>query len=347
MGVETLRLLLTGTFFFAIPAIAADGAEAPSGLQTNVVFSDYSPLSRAPELERRLFSPLLALQTNAAIAQSGREVREQSIDLGQETFAVYVPPARPQNGYALLVFVLPWPGASVPPRWTAGLDKHDMIFVTAVNSGNEASVLDRREPLALLAAYNVMQRYRIDPARVYVGGLSGGSRVALRLALAYPDLFRGALLNAGSDPVGTAQIRLPPAELMHQFQESSRLVYLTGKQDALNLDLDVHSRDSMQSWCVFDIDTETVAWTGHEVVNAVAFRRGLDALERHDRAPTEKLASCRRRCEQDLDEKLRQVEALQASGKTDAAAALLEAIDQRFGGLAAPRSVELAQCLHH
>ena len=338
------RLLLTGCLLLWLPAvIAADDVAAHPGLQASVTFSQYSPLSRASELARRLFSPLLALQTNEAIAQSGRQVREQSIDLAQEKFVVYVPPARHENGYALLVFVMPWRGATVPPAWTGGLDKHDMIFVTAADSGNDASVLDRREPLALLAAYNIMQHYRVDPARVYVGGLSGGSRVALRLALAYPDLFHGALLNAGSDPIGTAQIRLPPADLMHEFQETSRLVYLTGKDDVQNLELDTHSRDSMRDWCVFDIDTVTVAWTGHEIVGAAAFRRGLDALETHVDPAPDKLASCRSHYEQELDEKLRQVEALQAGGKMDAAAALLDAIDQRFGGLAAPRSIELAR----
>jgi dienelactone hydrolase len=342
------RLLLTGCLLLWLPAVvAADDVAARPGLQTNVTFGEYSPLSRASELERRLFSPLLALQTNEAIARSGRQVREQSIDLAQEKFVVYVPPVLPQNGYALLVFVMPWRNATVPSAWTAALDRHDMIFVTAADSGNDASVLDRREPLALLAAYNIMQRYRIDPARVYIGGLSGGSRVALRLALAYPDLFHGALLNAGSDPIGTTQIRLPPAELMHRFQEASRLVYLTGKDDVQNLELDSHSRDSMRDWCVFDTDTVTVAWTGHEIVGAVAFRRGLDALETHVDPAPDKLASCRRRYEQELDDKLSEVETLRAGGKADAASALLEAVDQRFGGLAAPRSVELAQRLRH
>jgi len=104
-----------------------------------------------------------------------------------------------RHGYALLVFVPPWPDARVPwggpPSWNNTV----VIFVSAANSGNDASILDRREPLALLAAQNVMRRYPIDPERVYVGGFSGGSRVALRIALGYPDVFHGALLNAGSD----------------------------------------------------------------------------------------------------------------------------------------------------
>jgi poly(3-hydroxybutyrate) depolymerase len=52
--------------------------------------------------------------------------------------------------------------------------------------------------LALIAAQNAMAQYSVDPQQVYIGGFSGGSRVALRLALGYPDVFHGALLNAGS-----------------------------------------------------------------------------------------------------------------------------------------------------
>jgi poly(3-hydroxybutyrate) depolymerase len=110
-----------------------------------------------------------------------------------------------------------------------------MILVSAANSGNGAGVLNRREPLALLAAENIMRSYPLDPERVYIGGFSGGSRMALRIARGYPDVFHGALLNAGSDPIGNAQIPLPPQELLRQFQESTRVVYVTGAHDNFNL----------------------------------------------------------------------------------------------------------------
>ena len=61
-------------------------------------------------------------------------------------------------------------------------------------------------PLALLAYENIRRSHTLDANRVYVGGMSGGSRVALRVALAYPDVFRGALLNAGSDPIGDGAV---------------------------------------------------------------------------------------------------------------------------------------------
>jgi hypothetical protein len=343
--VSSRPLLLTLLLSFSGRAHAAEPATAPAGLQADVVFADYSPLSQATELMRRLLSPLQVLRTNAAIAHSGRGVNEQSIDLAREKFAIYVPPSMPPDGYALLVFIPPWEQAIVPASWTAVLDRHGIIFVTAAHSGNDTSLLDRREPLALLAAHNIVQRYPIDPARAYVGGFSGGSRVALRLALAYPDLFRGALLNAGSDPIGTGQIPLPPAKLMHKFQESTRLVYLTGNDDAPRLDMDMHSRTSMQNWCVFDVKSLLVAWSGHEVPNATVFNRGLSALEEHESPAPEKLDACRCRYEQELDAQLQEVGNLLTSGKIDAARTLLDKIDARYGGLAAPRSIGFAQTL--
>ena len=182
---------------------AQEAADPATGLQRNVIFSEYSPLSGSVELARRTLSPLVDLEITRAAKNAA--LRPQAVDLMTERFSVYVPAQRPSQGYGLMVFIPPWQDAHLPPGWAAVFDAHGMIFVSAAKSGNEENVLDRRVPLALLGAYNVMQRYSINPDRIYIGGFSGGSRVALRTALAYPDLFQGALLNAGSDPSATAK----------------------------------------------------------------------------------------------------------------------------------------------
>jgi pimeloyl-ACP methyl ester carboxylesterase len=196
--------------------------------------------------------------------------------------------------------------------------------------------MQRREPLALLAASNVLHRYPVDASRVYVGGFSGGSRVAERLALAYPDLFHGALLNAGSDPIGTPEVPLPSSNLFERFQASSRLVYLTGKNDADHLDMDRRSRQAMNEWCVFDITPLVVPWSGHETPNAAAFSRGLNALEQHDPADPDKLGACRERYREELKNDIEHTRALVTQGDRTDAAVELQKIDARFGGLAAP-----------
>jgi pimeloyl-ACP methyl ester carboxylesterase len=306
-------------------------------------FDSYAPFSRNSELLQRLLTPLNAQRVRQASMQPGHGLQPQSIDLKHETFALHVPPQRPPHGYGLLVFVPPWPQATVPPAWIGTLDHRGIIFVSAANSGNDANVLDRRVPLALLAAWNVMRRYRVDPQRVYIGGFSGGSRVAERVALGYPDLFHGALLIAGSDPLGSAQLVLPPSALWRQFQDTTRLVYLTGQNDAAHLELDDRSRQSMQQACVAHVDTVIEPWVGHDLPSAVPFSRALDRLEYAAPVDAGQLARCRIDVDHALDAQLHKVEQLLAAGNTGAAKALLGRIDLRFGGLAAPRSLSLAR----
>ena len=324
--------------------LPASAQTASSGLRSDVVFAEYLPLSSTAELVRRLFSPLRALRLNQEAERAGRTLRGQPVDLAKERYSIYVPDiARsPSGSYSLLVFIPPWPRAEVPRQWIPVLNRYNTILVTAANSGNEAPTVDRRVPLALLAAVNTMAQYPVDPQQVYIGGFSGGARTALRIALGYPDVFHGALLDAGSDPIGTADVPLPAADLFLRFQESTRLVFMTGEHDEENLALAMQSKRSLDKWCVFDVVAQNVPRTGHELADAAALNRSLGALLGPRQPPPGKLADCRARIERELSTQLDQVENLFARGESAAAKQLLDKIDGRYGGLAAPRSVELA-----
>jgi pimeloyl-ACP methyl ester carboxylesterase len=319
----------------ALWMLPESGRTAPAGLQADVVFSEASTFSSTAELVRRTYSPLTALHINQEAQRTGHSLRGQPIDPAREHYSVYVP----DHPQALLVFIPPWPRAEVPRQWIPALNRYNTILVTAANSGNEAPTTDRREPLALLAVHNLMAQYPIDPQQVYIGGFSGGARVALRLALGYPDIFHGALLNAGSDTIGDAP--LPPAELFRRFQESSRLVYFTGERDEENIARDIHSRQSLEKWCVYDVITQTELRTGHEPASAADFNRALQALLGQRHSNPGKLEACRARIEQELKVRLEQVESAFARRDANAEKQLLS-LDAQFGGLAAPRSLELA-----
>ncbi len=335
-------LLALGVCLMAHPALAEDAPPNVTGLQSNVVFTQYSPLSGNAELARRLLSPLTAAQLPRILARTGKVLRDQPIDLAREKFVVYAPARAPPHGYGLMVFVPPWPEAVLPRGWASVLDRYGVTFVSAARSGNKAEMLSRRAPLALLGAANILARYPVDPERIYIGGFSGGSRVAMRLALAYPDLFRGALLNAGADPIGNEQVPLPPGDLFPRFQESTHLVYATGAEDSINLGLDAIGSQSMRNWCVFDVDSEVSPRAGHEAVDSVALARALNSLSHPARPDPARLAACRAAIEAKLSAAFEQVQSLIASGRRNDAQKLLIKIDRRFGGLAAPRSVDLA-----
>jgi predicted esterase len=323
--------------------VATVQAAAPPGPH-EVVFGDYTPLAGNAELARRMLTPLGNVELRRRLAAAGDSLAGHPVDLAAEQFQLYVPTAAPAAGYGLLVFVSPWDDARLPEGWRDVLDRSGTIFVSATHSGNDATD-GRRKALALLAAYNVMQRFKVDPARVFVAGFSGGSRIALRLALAYPDLFRGALLNAGSDPIGSDALPLPPRDLLLRFQESSRLVYVTGEDDTLHLSMDAASLESMRRWCEFNVMQRTMPFTGHQTVTGAALARALEALAAPASAHPGKLAACRAAIDRQVTQQLDAVQALASKGERVPARRRLEALDREFGGLAAPRSVELAATL--
>lgn len=280
--------LLTAMICSAAPA------QPLTGLQRDVTFGDYAPQSDNHELLRRVLSPAAWQYAQAELAKTRQNLQPQSIDLVKEHFVVYVPAAPPPTaGYGLMVFVPPWSSARLPDGWSSELDERGIIFVSADQSGNDQNVFTRRMPLALLAEANIAKRYHLDPARIYIGGFSGGSRVAMRLALAYPDVFDGAFLDAGSDPIGTSAIPVPPAGLLQRFQENTRLYYATGAQDVGSLGLDAHSLGSMRDFCVFNVIHQVVPDTTHEIASPRVLAQALAYLDKPPANDMAQLSSCR------------------------------------------------------
>jgi hypothetical protein len=332
-------LVAPAILMMPLAASAQESSDLVTGLQRKVIFSAYSPLSGSVELARRTLSPL----ANLEVARAKARLRPQAIDLTQESFSIYVPAQHSSKGYALMVFIPPWQDAHLPIGWASIFDERGMIFVSAAKSGNEENVIDRRIPLALLGAYNMMQRYPIDPDRIYIGGFSGGSRVAMRTALAYPDLFRGALLNAGSDPIGGSEALLPPDDLFAQFQDSTRLVYVTGSEDSWNIQHDMASRDSMNAWCVFGTSVETMLKVGHDAATPYSVRRAITVLDQRLPVDPVKLAACRSRIANEMAADLQRVAELIERDKPHDAWRSLTKLDIHYGGLASPAIIELEQ----
>jgi hypothetical protein len=340
---SVLRAGLVAVLLSLAPAAPAVVATAPqaAGLQTGIAFDGYSPLGRTDVLFERLLTPLWATRAREAYAERGEDPPPYTLDITAERFSVYVPDAAPPPaGYALMVYVPPWNEAAVPRRWRPVLDDAGMLFVTAAASGNDAPVLPRRAALALHAAANVAARWPVDPARIYVGGFSGGARVALHLAIGYPDVFSGALVDGSSDTIGSFLVPFPPTGLLHRAQEHLRLVYAWGTADTPNADGAAFSIISARRACLPRTARLPMRDRGHQPVDAGTFRRALHLLE-EPREVDGALDDCRARLQQRSDEALAGVRELQAAGRLEKAREALGKLDAQFGHLALPQSLEL------
>jgi pimeloyl-ACP methyl ester carboxylesterase len=323
---------------------ASAAAQSPTGLQERVIFGEYSPLASEAQVVRRLLGPLAAGQIERTLQESPRQLR--AVDRSGCGRIHRLRAARGARAWLRAPSVHPALAGCAPAgRLGRGARPLRVVFVSARQSGNDANVLGRRAPLALLGAHNIMSRYPVDAQKVYVGGFSGGARVALRLALAYPDLFHGALLNAGSDPVDAGPPSPPSAERLQQFQQSSRLVYVKGENDLAHLAMDAASLRSLREWCVFDAEAQVTPKAAHAVADAAAFGGALYALLNRSPPAAGKLTACRAAIAERVAGQLKEVAALIASDRRADAQKLLSEIDRHFGGVAAPRSLELESAL--
>lgn len=329
-----------------VPTASTAPAAPPIVAAQTTTFSAYTPLASNAGIASRMLTPLTAARMRERIAKAHETLADQPVDLNHERFRVFVPRDKPSSGrFGLLVFIPPWEDDHIPEGWSAVLEKHGTIFVSPVNAGNAVSPLGRRVPLALLAAYNVMTHYPVDPERVFIGGFSGGSRIALRLAVAYPDLFRGAFLDAGADPVGGQDVPLPDRALFDRFRSSSRMVFFTGALDEDHLLQASESTRALRRWCAADPVSRVEQRLGHEVAPASGLSWALLELEK-PRPPASSVSTrCSERIDDELHAALASANAALTSGDLGASRKLLDQIDRRFGGLAAPDTVAMARTI--
>ena len=308
----------------------------------DVAFNNYPAIARASDVVARLLTPITAESFRRKEASSGKVLQSAMFDIGGERFRVYVPQTKPAGGYGLLVFVPPWPQAALPEGWARVLDRYGIIFVSAERSSNIEKLLERRVPLALAGLENMKSAFNIDPERTFIGGFSGGSRVAMRIALAYPDKFDGVLLDAGSDPVGDIEAPVPAVPLMSAFQTRTRIAYITGADDETALSMDAASRTSMHYWCVDNIAVRNEYGVGHDVAHPGTFDWAIRFLIAAPKPDFARNAACRTARTAEAGAALAGVTAALDTGRRPEARRALLTADARYGGLIAPTSIELA-----
>lgn len=326
---------------------AADGPAAPvaplaPGVSVLRPLDRLSPLAGGPEIARRLLSPTTHDRLLQAAAARGAP-RLHTIAVGEAEVELRLPAGTPPpGGWGLLVFVMPGDAMPMPPEWARVLDEAGVVYASPRDAGNGQSVLDRRVPLALHAHAMALAAAPIDPARVYVGGFSGGSRVAQRIGEGYADVFHAMLLVGGSDPTGQLGHAPPPAPQLALLQERSRVVFATGGGDLPNRGRDGRTREALAALCITRLASVGRRGIGHWTPDARGFARALEALEAAP-APAPGLPGCREGLEAAIAAGLLEVEAAMAAGDWVDAGARLGALDDRYGGAIAARSVPLAR----
>jgi hypothetical protein len=280
------------------PAQAQPGNQSnPSAPRTGVYYTTFavrSDLSTLEVVSRRMGWSIEAMK------KTGKTLE---YDLSGESFQVYVPSDYDgTSAYGLLIWVNFGAGGSVPVKgWLDVLNHRKLIWIGPNMAGN-GRYWPIRVGLALDAAANMKSLYRIDPARIYVAGLSGGGRAASMLGVGFPDVFTGGCYIAGCDyyrdvPLGEPgrfwqrNFFPPPRPIFKLAKTSSRHVLFTGEGD-INFDqtecnYKAFLGDGFQHVTLFEPPQ-----MGHAPPDPKWFEKGIAALDTPP-APATKPAAAR------------------------------------------------------
>ena len=249
-----------------------------------------SPTSAIGVMIERITNVTLE-QAKAVAAKEGGEF---DYDVAKETFEAHVP--RGYTGaepFGLIVWVSAGPTGHVPQQWLGVLEKRKLIWVGANNSGNNRSKWVRLG-LAIDAAEHMQKTYKIDAARVYVSGGSGGGRCASMLAVAFPDVFTGGgypiigcnyfrRVDMGVGEDGRVRyfqrhFERPSAKLLQLAMNERRHVLLTGDKDGNREQTQAYA-EAMKKDGFKYVTYLQVPGMGHQTPDAEWFEKGIAALD--------------------------------------------------------------------
>ena len=204
-------------------------------------------------------------RTLSQLREAGSMVSYSELFDPESKFAwtVYLPNSPSEDPPGVLVYVSPGDSGPFDSRWRSSLDKYNLAYVAADNSGNEVLVAQRMA-LAILGLDVLGRKHTIDSSRIYVSGFSGGGQVASTLAAVYPELFRGGLYICGADFWEDDY-----AGNLERLRQN-RFVFLTGSKDFSRISVRKVHRKYREAG-VHDSELMVVPRMGHQHPDASDF----------------------------------------------------------------------------
>jgi poly(3-hydroxybutyrate) depolymerase len=252
------------------------------------------PLPLDPQFEKSYFE-LIARHQFKIVKGYPQKMRDQVWPGGASpTYQLYVPADYDgTKPFGLMVWISPSNSGKVPREdYLKVFDDRHLIYVAPDKAGNEVDAIWRHW-MALEAVRNARERFpNIDSNRIYVGGVSGGGRIASHVAIVNPDTFTGGFYIVGCDfyrdtPVPSESQnagkyfrgfwRKSSPKLIAQAK-NSRFVLLTGETDGNNANTRSvytgYKQAGFKHVQFFD-----VPGMGHQAPDAEWFEKGIAFLD--------------------------------------------------------------------
>jgi hypothetical protein len=177
------------------------GAALALGAALLSVPSHANPLGLTPGVAANVTTGTITGLSQFNTATGASDISYNNSDLATRTYTVRLPSgynaSDPAKKYGLITYIDAGTPHNFPSSYAAACDARDIIWIGGHGIENAVDVNTRRG-VAIMGAYRMTQLYPIDPARIYVSGLSGGGRTGNDLAWLRSDYFRGFIGRVGS-----------------------------------------------------------------------------------------------------------------------------------------------------
>lgn len=189
----------------------------------------------------------------------------ENYDSTKQRFELYVPAGAGSRGAApLILFISPSQNATGLSQFRKLCDRQGIVFASPHQAGNQTQGT-KRVRIVMDTLDEVRRRLKIDPDRTYIGGFSGGGRIAMTIATALPEYFGGVIpVCAGG------QLRTEPW-LRERVISRLRIALLTGENDFNRGEI-----ERMTQTLFAGIGVTSRVWTAQRIGHAIPSGRTLD-----------------------------------------------------------------------
>lgn len=189
-----------------------------------------------------------------------------------QTYELYVPERYSERkSWPVVLFISPGNRGTGFNQWREACRRRGIIFASPHDAGN-GTPGPRRVRIVMDVLDDLRRRFKTDTDRTYIGGFSGGGRIACQIAFALPEYFGGVL------PVCAGGDLRPESWLRQRVVNRLSVAQLTGTTDFNRGECERLHQTELSGVGV-RIRTWVAPRTGHAVPNDAVFNEAFDWLE--------------------------------------------------------------------
>lgn len=155
--------------------------------------------------------------------------------------------------------------------WKPLCDKYGLVFASPWDAGNDCPTPERVR-IVLDVLSDLRRKFHVEPERTYIGGISGGARLASMIGFGLPEYFGGIIaVCAGGQPREEAWLRRRMVDLLS-------IALITGEHDFNRAEIERY-RGPMFAEMGVRARIWTVAGMGHTLPSADVLDQAFNWLE--------------------------------------------------------------------